>query len=359
MNYTAVGIMSGSSMDGLDIACVRFEKHLRKWTFQVVASETKALSAGWLNRLSSATLLPAKEYLILHTEFGAYCGRQAAAFLKAHKIKKADCIGFHGHTTFHLPAKGMTHQLGDGAALSVAAGVPTVTDLRSADIALGGQGAPIVPIGEKYLFPGFKYFLNIGGIANISHHEGKIITAFDVCPANRVLNMLAGLEGKKYDQDGKMASHGEINVDLLRKLNALKYYKKPHPKSLANDYGTDVVYPLIMQDESNLNNALATYTEHIAQQVSAAVKKYNVSHRNKMLITGGGAFNKFLISRLRFYLENEGQTAVIPEEHVVSFKEAIVMAFIAVLRMCGEHNVLASVTGAVRDSCNGALWAGK
>ncbi len=360
MNYTVIGIMSGSSMDGLDIICVDFTERKGKWSFNILAAETKAISAAWVRKLLNATTLGAKDYLLLHTRFGRYCGEKVLAFLNENKIQeKIDCIGFHGHTTFHLPQKQMTHQLGDGAALAAITGIPVVSDLRALDVALGGQGAPIVPIGECLLFPGCNYFLNIGGIANISIHGQNRVIAYDVCPANRVLNMLAALAKKKFDKNGMMAAKGRVNEALLRHLNTLKYYRKAYPKSLANDFGTETVYPLIRGSEKNIDNGLATYTEHIAQQVMHAIRKTKNINTGPILVTGGGALNRFLIERLKYHLDKVGIDVIVPAKDIVNYKEALVMALISVLRMRNDKNVIATVTGASRDSCGGALWSNK
>ncbi len=359
MNYTAIGIMSGSSMDGLDIACVEFSEQKGKWSFNIVAAETKTISAAWIRRLMASTTLSAKDYLLLHTNFGSYCGEKVLTFLKENKIqKKIDCIGFHGHTTFHLPQQKMTHQLGDGAALAAITGIPVVSDLRALDVALGGQGAPIVPIGESLLFSDHNYFLNIGGIANISIHQQKRVIAFDVCPANRVLNMLAALAKKKFDKNGMMAAKGIVNEALLKKLNTLNYYRKAYPKSLANDFGTGIVFPLIRKFEKNIDNGLATYTEHIAWQVMHSIRKNKNKNDGRLLVTGGGALNKFLIERLQYHFGKIGVDVIVPGKDIVNYKEALVMALIGVLRLRNEKNVLATVTGASRDSSGGALWSG-
>lgn len=358
MSYTAIGIMSGSSMDGLDIACIEFSQSKGKWSFHIIAAATKTISTAWIKSLSNSTELSAKDYLLLHCDFGSYCGEKVLGFLSENKIQnKIDCIGFHGHTTFHLPQKKMTHQLGDGAALAAITGIPVVSDLRAIDVALGGQGAPIVPIGERLLFSSYDFYLNIGGIANISIHQKDRIIAYDVCPANRVLNMLAILAKKKFDKDGKMAGKGIVNEELLKQLNALNYYSKGYPKSLANDFGTEIVYPLVRKFENNIGNALATYTEHIAQQVMRTVRRDGPKKESRMMITGGGALNKFLVERLQYHLDRIGVEAIVPAVDIVNYKEAIVMALIGVLRLRNEKNVLKTVTGASRDSCGGALWS--
>jgi anhydro-N-acetylmuramic acid kinase len=230
------------------------------------------------------------------------------------------------------------------------------------DVALGGQGAPIVPIGEKLLMPGFDYFLNIGGIANISASTDPYI-AFDICPANRVLNMLANELNEPYDNGGKIAATGSINQPLLEKLNALSYYAQPHPKSLANDFGTNTVYPIIKSANIPVADALRTFTEHIAFQISTAISSlgnFKPSSPNpKLLTTGGGAFNTFLMRQLSEKMAALNIEVVIPDASLVSYKEALIMGFIGVLRWREEYNAITSVTGAVRNSIGGALWMGQ
>jgi anhydro-N-acetylmuramic acid kinase len=283
-------------------------------------------------------------------------------------------IASHGHTTFHCPEKGMTAQLGDGAAIAAETRLPVVSDLRAIDISFGGQGAPIVPIGEKMLWNEYDYFLNIGGIANISINTDKNI-AFDVCPANRVLNMLANDAGKIYDDGGKMAAGGSVNSALLEKLDQLDYYKRPFPKSLANEFGIDIVYPMIKNSGCNIPDALRTYVEHIAVQIKNSITNLVPDSRiavgkplaadglltpdSRLMATGGGVFNNFLIDRVKDNLRELQIEVIIPDANLVNFKEALIMAFIGVLRWRQENNVLSSVTGAARDSIGGALWTGQ
>ncbi|HEY8898263.1 MAG TPA: anhydro-N-acetylmuramic acid kinase, partial [Niastella sp.] len=273
-------------------------------------------------------------------------------------------IASHGHTTFHSPAGRMTAQLGDGAAIAAVTGINVVSDLRAMDVALGGQGAPIVPIGEKLLLGDYSYFLNIGGIANISYNHPDKYIAFDVCPANRVLNMLAQDAGKNYDAGGELAASGTVNTDVLKMLNELDYYQQPWPKSLANDFGTDVVYPLIKGSISNTADALCTCVEHVAVQISEAIQSLNnnqlsTASNNKLLATGGGAHNSFLMQRLQTLLASIGVELIVPDKNIVDYKEAVIMALIGVLRWREENNVLASVTGASRSSIGGAVWIGQ
>lgn len=362
MVYRAMGLMSGSSLDGLDIVFAEFLENGGQWSFEMLEAGCQPYPEDWKTRLSGATGLSARDYLLLHSEYGHFTGQQVNAFIDQYNLHyKVAVIGSHGHTSFHLPAQQMTAQLGDGAAIAAETGLPVVSDLRALDVAFGGQGAPIVPIGEKLLFPGYDYFLNIGGIANITGYS-PAFTAFDICPANRVINLLAAEAGKEMDEGGAMAASGTIHHGLLGQLNALDYYSKPWPKSLANDFGTDTVYPLIKAAGISLADALSTYTEHIAIQTAAAVsamQELNKKDSSRLLVTGGGALNDHLLQRLDTHLSQMGVTTVLPDARLVNYKEALIMAFIAVLRWRQEYNVLSSVTGATRDSIGGALWTGQ
>lgn len=369
MVYRVIGLMSGSSLDGLDIAFVEFHENAGTWTYGILEADCYPYPAEWVTRLKNATSLSGLEYQLLHTEYGHYLGQQVNKFIEQYQLHyKVALVASHGHTTFHMPAKKMTAQLGDGAAIAAQTQLPVVTDLRALDVAFGGQGAPIVPIGEKLLWKEYDYFLNIGGIANLSINSNPYI-AFDICPANRVLNMLAADAGKEMDENGAMAAAGTINSSLLEKLNALDYYKLAAPKSLANDYGTDIVYPLIKAAGCSVPDALRTCTEHIAIQISEAIansSKLKPQTSNlpgqpasfKLLVTGGGAFNTFLIRQLQEKIKAYNIEVVVPDATLVNYKEALIMALIGVLRWRQEYNVLASVTGASKDSIGGALWMG-
>jgi anhydro-N-acetylmuramic acid kinase len=360
MVYRAIGVMSGSSLDGLDIAFVEFHQNFDRWSYEIKQADCYEYSAGWINKLKSATTLSAKDYQLLHAEYGHYIGEQVNRFIEENSLHyQVALISSHGHTTFHFPSKKMTAQIGDGSAIAAETKLPVVTDLRSLDVAFGGQGAPIVPIGEKFLLGDYNYFLNLGGIANISFNIDKY-TAFDICPANRVLNMLSNDAGKEFDENGEMAGSGVVHESLLEKLNALDYYRQPFPKSLANEFGTDVVYPLIRESGMKTEDALRTYVEHIVIQIKKAIANSGLRMANRRLLaTGGGAFNLFLIERLKDQLQNLNVEVIIPGENLVKYKEALVMAFIGVLRWRQEYNVLSSVTGAERDSIGGALWIGQ
>ena len=362
MVYKVIGLMSGSSLDGLDIAYVHFHETAGKWTYEILQADCVPYSKLWTDKLSTAINLPAPDYQLLHTDYGAYTGAVVNKFIEDNHLEhQVHLIASHGHTTFHLPGQKMTAQLADGAAIAATTGLPVVSDLRAMDIAFGGQGAPIVPIGEKLLLYDYDMFLNLGGIANLSFNRPGQYIAFDVCPANRVLNMLVADTGKAYDDEGKMAATGKVNNSLLDQLNELNYYQLPFPKSLANDFGTATVYPMLQQHMLSTADALRTYVEHIAVQIKNAVQSVITGEpvsNAKLLVTGGGAFNNFMVEQINVQLQETGITVVVPDKQLINYKEALVMALIGVLRWREEYNVLASVTGAARNSINGALWLG-
>lgn len=358
MVYRAIGLMSGSSLDGLDIVFVEFHENGGKWSYEILAADCYPYSPQWQDRLQNAINLSALDYQLLHAAYGHYLGQEVNRFMEKHQLLyKVMLVSSHGHTTFHVPTEKMTAQLGEGSAIASEVQLPVVSDLRSLDIAFGGQGAPIVPIGEKLLLAGYKYYLNLGGIANVSLNAEKYI-AFDICPANRVLNLLISETGKDFDAGGQMARSGSLDKNLLSALNALDYYKQPFPKSLANDFGTDIVYPLIKGKSLSVADGLHTYTEHIAFQIAESIKGLNhhSGENEKLLATGGGAFNHYLIERIQHYLQSSGIEVVVPAADLINYKEALIMALIGVLRWREEVNVFSSVTGAKRDSVGGAVW---
>lgn len=364
MVYRVIGTMSGSSLDGLDIAFVELQQVSGKWTHQLRNAACYGYTKEWTERLSKATSLNGYEYQLLDTDYGNYCGELINQFIEENNLQyQVQLIASHGHTTFHAPAKKFTSQLGNGAAIAAATGVNVVNNLRAMDVALGGQGAPIVPVGEKMLLGNYLYYLNLGGIANISlNHEVKYV-AFDVCPANKVLNLLAKEKDKGFDEGGLIAESGNINKSLLEMLDEFEYYGMPYPKSLSNDFGTDVIYPVIRNSGGKVEDKLRTYVEHICRQIALSVEKlqgdFRLSGDQKMLATGGGANNTFLVERLKDTLSFLGVDIILPDADLINFKEAIVMALIGVLRWREENNIFASVTGASRDSIGGSVWIGQ
>lgn len=363
MTYKAIGIMSGSSTDGLDLAYVVFEENQNKWNYEILHAECIVYATSWKEKLKNAETLSAKEYFLLNNEYGKYVAEIIRTFIEKNDLDyKVQLIGFHGHTVFHDPSNGISIQLGDGAVIAATTGINTISEMRSLDVALGGQGAPIVPLGEKLLFPEYVFFLNIGGIANISFHNNSnnSIVAFDVCPANKVLDVLASQSGKVYDENGKTSSLGNVNEELLQKLNTLEFYKKEYPKSLSNHFGTEIVLPLI--NSFNISNAdqLRTYSEHICQQIIGAIKSCTSDTAGKKIfVTGGGAYNIFLIEMLKLKLGELSLELVEAGNTLIEFKEALIMALLAVLRWREESTTILSVTGATRAGIGGACWMGQ
>jgi anhydro-N-acetylmuramic acid kinase len=349
-------MMSGSSLDGLDIAFIEFEETARKWSFEIKAAACIKYSSEWVQRLQNAVRLTAYDYLLLHSAYGKWVGEQVNAFIDQFELHhKVQLICSHGHTTFHSPANAMTGQLGDGATIAATTGINVVSDLRSMDVALGGQGAPIVPVGEKLLFPEYTCFLNLGGIANLSCKTPAGYIAFDVCAAN------ANKIGQAYDDRGQHAASGKVFLPLLSRLNALAYYSRPYPKSLANTFGTEEVFPLVNAFDISIEDKMRTYCEHITMQVGSAVQQLslNADRGNKLLITGGGALNNFLVQRVSEILQGYNMEVVVPDAMLVNYKEALIMGLIGVLRWREEYNVLDTVTGASRSSIGGAVWIGQ
>ena len=322
-----------------------------RWSFQIEKAETVSYSPKQRNRLESLSGASAEVLAGEDMAYGKLLGELARKFLSGKKYR-ADFVASHGHTIFHQPGKGFTAQLGSGSSLSVACGLPVVCDFRSVDVALGGQGAPLVPIGDKLLFNNYSHCLNLGGIANISFDSGGKRIAFDICPVNMVLNALANQLGQHYDRGGKLAASGEVRKNLLRKLNALPFYRRGFPKSLGREDIERNIFPILERDAETLEDKLCTFCEHIAVQV-ARVSVSQTNRPSRMLVTGGGAYNAFLMERIRAHSQIK---VVIPDRQVIEFKEAMIFAFLGVLRWRNEINSLSSVTGATRNSSGGAVY---
>lgn len=364
MIYKVIGLMSGSSLDGLDIAYVHLSESAGKWNHELQQTACYNYNTTWKESLRSAKDMNAYDYQLLHASYGHYLGKQVNRFMEDNNLRhQVALIASHGHTIFHCPQLKMTSQLGDGSAIAAETGLPVISDLRSLDIAFGGQGAPIVPMGEKLLFGEYTLLLNLGGIANISCKNNDGYIAFDICPANAILNQLASQMGFDYDEGGKLASGGEISEPLLAELNSLEFYNKQYPKSLDNSFGRDQVFPIIQKYAPDIHGALRTYVEHICLQIRKALLLLrtitpSTSTENKILVTGGGAFNTFLLQRMRALLAEDNIVIEIPDAPVVKFKEALIMALLGVLRWREENTVLSSVTGASKNTIGGALWLG-
>ena len=350
--------MSGSSLDGLDIAHVQLEDVRGAWSFQLLHTDCIPYSNEWLTKLQHAADYNVSDFLKLHTAYGAYVGKCVNDFIARHSIDhQVHFISSHGHTVFHDPEHHTTFQLGDGATIAAITGLPVINDLRAIDVALGGQGAPIVPIGDKLLFGRYDYLLNIGGIANITVWQNNAPVAFDICPANQVLNGLAEREGLTMDVNGNMAAGGNVLHDVFDELNHGEYYDLMPPKSLSNEAAKALVFPHLLESSHSTADLMHTAVLHIAQQVARAAQHYpHGKETATMLVTGGGAFNSFLVTQLEKQLAPLNISVHVPDAEIVMYKEALVMALIGALRWREEVNVLSSVTGASRDSIGGALW---
>ncbi len=347
-----LGIMSGTSLDGMDMALVEFRGDDPS-DYRLLAAETFPYTAEWEQRLRDAFHASGEELTRLDADFGVYTGRRVRDFVERTGLRP-DLIASHGQTVFHEPGLGYTLQIGSGPHIAAVTGIRTVYDFRRQDVALGGQGAPLVPIGDKLLFDGYDYCLNIGGFANISYDDAQgRRTAFDTGPANMVLNRLARRLGKPYDEGGRMAASGRMITALWEALNALDYYAAGDvPKSLGREMVERDIMPLLARYETDYRteDLLHTFARHAAWQIARAVKR-----PGRMLVTGGGAYNEFLVGAIAEYAPVD---PVIPERELVEFKEAMIFALMGWLRVRGEVNVLASVTGACCDHSSGLVVEG-
>ena len=341
--------MSGSSLDGLDIAFCRFRKENGIWEYHIEKGETIPYDAEWMYILKNIRNYPAEELISLHYRYGLLLGENVSAFIKKYRLS-ADIIASHGHTVFHNPGAGYTFQLGDGQALAVKTGIKTVSDFRIKDVLLGGQGAPLVPIGDELLFSQYDYCLNIGGIANISFKKNGKRTGFDVCPANQLLNHLSRQLGEPYDKNGNFAKLGKLNKPLFDRLNNDPFYKKPFPKSLNNEYVEASFFKILEQTDIPVEDKLYTVIKHIAFQVNSIIEQ---NFNGEILVTGGGAHNRFLVKALQL---EKRKNFIVPDELTVDFKEALIFALMGILRIRGEINCLSSVTGAASDSPAGTIY---
>jgi anhydro-N-acetylmuramic acid kinase len=349
--YKVIGLMSGTSLDGVDMACCTFRRR-DAWSFSIDAAQTIRYPAGWMKKLSTAHQLPAESLLALHEAYGQWLGEQCRVFIKTHRLRGIDFIASHGHTVFHQPDRHFTFQLGSGHALHVASALPVVYDFRSQDVTLGGQGAPLVPLGDLKLFSDYPVCLNLGGIANLSaDRKGKRI-AYDIAFVNMGLNYLAGKAGKLYDKNGAMASGGQLHAPLLRSLEKIYLTLHRHRPSLGRELFERKIQPLLDNEKIALEDRLHTFTEAAARAIAQAIEE-NIS-QGTVLCTGGGAYNAYLMYRLVEHV-NENIHLVVPDDSLVKFKEALVFAFLGVMRVRNEVNCLASVTGARHDHVSGLM----
>lgn len=349
-NYNVIGVMSGTSLDGVDLAYIHFKVDDKKWTFEIIESETVHYNPFWISQLKSAINFSEVALKNLNQEYTTLLAQIISNFIKKHSISNLDAVCSHGHTILHQPQNGFTLQIGNLPEIAEILGQKVVCDFRVQDVKLGGQGAPLVPIGDRILFSEYDCCLNLGGFSNISYEENDKRIAFDISPVNTVLNYYANQLGMEYDDKGKIARSGKTNSKLLEELNALDFYQQKQPKSLGFEFVKESVLPLLESVEITVEDKLCTFTEHIAQQTGLVL----LNKSGKILITGGGAYNTFLMERIQFHLPK--MELIIPETTILEYKEALIFALLGVLKLRNEINVLSSVTGAKQDHSSGKIY---
>ena len=345
--FYIIGLMSGTSLDGLDIVYVKFQKSDYA-NFEILLAETISYSDIWKKRLQSAINLDKNGTYVLHNEYGVFLGIKTKEFISKNNIQKLDFIASHGHTVFHQPEKGITLQVGDGEEILKATNSTVVADFRTQDVQLGGQGAPLVPIGDRLLFSGYQACVNLGGFANISYERNDLRIAFDICPVNIVMNYYSNKMGLEYDDKGALASKGTIHQGLLKELNSLTFYSKKPPKSLGLEWVQQYVFPLVDKYKLDSHNILRTFLEHVAHQISQIIQPFDT-----ILFTGGGVYNDFLIKRIEDIGKNN---IIIPADDIINYKEALIFALLGLLKLQGQVNCLSSVTGAQKNHSSGKIF---
>lgn len=352
--YHVIGLMSGTSLDGLDIAFCHFKNNHHHWTFSILKTKSIEYQDSLAKRLKNAISLNAADLLVFHNYYGTWLGNQVNDFIHQNNLG-VDFISSHGHTIFHQPEIGLTYQIGSGQHLANTCNHKVICDFRTNDISMGGQGAPLVPIGDQLLFSEYDFCLNLGGISNISFHQNNKRIAYDISPANMLLNHICSKINKPYDDKGKIAKTGKLNPDLLDRLNRIEYYTLPIPKSLGYEWFSKEVIPIIEASQHTIEDILHTAVHHIAIQIAQAIKSNCTSKGSSLLITGGGAKNDFLIEVLKEQLEGYIKICIPPKE-IIDYKEALIFAFMGVLKDRNEVNCLKSVTGAIKDTSSGVVY---
>lgn len=349
--YIGVGVMSGTSCDGLDVAVCKFENTEGGWDYTILEAETLPYEDALLAIFEKSFNGNGDELVELDFRYGKYIGEQLTEFLFSLNYS-IDFIASHGHTIFHQPGKGYTFQLGSGAAIAATIKLPVIADFRSTNVALRGQGAPLVPIGDAYLFGQYDACVNIGGFSNISFNKKGQRVAFDVCPVNIVLNRYANEYGEIYDKGGDLAQQGTLHSQLFEELNTLPFFAHHgESKSLGREWVEDTVIPILTTYQLSGIDVLRTYTEHAAYQIARVLNENKI---NNALFTGGGVYNTFLMERVKHYsLTTELH---IPTNKLTDFKEALIFAFLGVLYFQSADNILSSYTGASRNCIGGALY---
>lgn len=348
--YKVIGVMSGTSLDGIDLALVTFNYN-KNWSFKIDKAETISYPESWMSLLKELVDHTKEELQSLDTDYTIYLAGVINNFVEKYNIQDIDAVCSHGHTALHRPEEQLTYQIGNLPQLASLIQQTVVCDFRVQDVALGGQGAPLVPIGDQLLFAKYDYCVNLGGFANVSTIIDSKRIAFDICPVNIVLNAYVSKLGLDYDDKGTLASKGSVNLELLNELNSIPFYKEIYPKSLGLEWVKEIIFPLINSFNLSVENILRTVVEHIAIQI---VKVINEKVEASLLITGGGVFNTFLIERIEA-LSNHTKI-IIPSKETIEYKEALIFGFLGVLKLRNETNCLASVTGASRDHSSGKVF---
>jgi anhydro-N-acetylmuramic acid kinase len=348
-SYNVIGVMSGTSLDGVDLCYSNFSYENKEWKFLIQNTETVLYENYWATKLINAHSFSDADLEELDIEYTSFLSQIILRFISKYQINDIDFISSHGHTIFHEPNKKITYQIGNRVELNKLINIPIVCDFRTQDIKLGGQGAPLVPIGDLLLFRDYSYCLNLGGFSNISVKFKNNIIAYDICPVNIVLNKYSRLIGFDFDSDGKISESGKINYNLLKLLNSISFYNLPHPKSLGKEWVENKIFPLIDSFNISIEDVLRTFVEHIAIQISNNLKGENL----KILITGGGVKNKFLIKRIKKISNNNFE---ILSNEITDYKEALIFGFLGVLKIRNENNCLKSVTGASSDHSSGKIF---
>jgi len=348
-----IGLMSGTSLDGLDVCCADFKFDDGAYSFDLVATNTFKYSNVWVEKLRSAINLDEIGIQELEKDFAVMMAKYVKIFLLENGLLGSiDFVASHGHTVFHEPEKQITVQVGDGQILANQLGIKVINDFRIGDVLLGGQGAPLVPIGDKLLFSEYQACLNLGGISNISFEKNGERIAFDIGPANIPLNYIIKEKfNVNYDKDGEMAKSGTLIPDLYKELNALEYYDQGPPKSLGFEWMDKNIFPLVKKFEDHSTaGVLNTLVRHEVFQIHKVCMQHGIQ---RMLVTGGGVYNLFFMNCLN---ENKSTEFVVPDLQLVDFKEALIFGFLGFLKEIGEDNILSSVTGASSDSCGGKIY---
>ena len=343
-----IGLMSGTSLDGVDLAYCRFTLENGQWGHSIEQTQTFGYPDKWQSVLRNAQDLPEESLDSLHVQLGDYFAHVIESFIETHALD-VDFIASHGHTAIHRPEEGVTRQLGSGSRMSHLLGIPVINDFRSKDLRLGGQGAPLVPIGDRFLFSDYDICVNLGGFANLSYSDSGTRKAFDICPLNMALDEVAQVAGKAFDDHGQMARTGSVSTRLVKQLNGLPYYSSSGPKSLGREWYLESFRPIWKDRQMPMNHLAASLAEHAAIQIASAMEP--VEGMNA-LFTGGGAYHDLLMERIAHHSEKDIH---IPGDALIQYKEALVFAFLGVLRWRNEVNVLASVTGASKDHCSGVI----